>query len=65
MKIADRKKTTKNNIGRFYATYCYLHRLFGEEVKMKEQVVRKRRRIVYKKLQKRNSKTVMMGPKLG
>jgi len=32
---------------------------------MKEQVVRKRRRILYKKLQKRNSKTVMMGPKLG
>jgi hypothetical protein len=32
---------------------------------MKEQVVRKGKRIVYKKLQKRNSKTVMMDPRFG
>jgi hypothetical protein len=33
------------------------------EGNMKEQVVKKGKRIIYKKLQKRNSKTVMMGPR--
>jgi hypothetical protein len=32
---------------------------------LKEQVLKRDRRIIYKKLQKRNSKTVMMDPRLG
>jgi hypothetical protein len=56
---------TQRNIRRLSSRYGYLQLVSSEGVKMKEQVVRKGRRIVYKKLQKRNSKTVMMGPRLG
>jgi hypothetical protein len=63
--MKERCQITKINIGNDNELlYPEITRDAGAG-EMKEQVVRKGRRIVYKKLQKRNSKTVMMDPRLG